>query len=371
MPAGPGRGGGGRWWWLLAAAPISLLGLIVLVVLLAAGGAQQQCGASAQVPGDFTGPGSLGHVAGTGLTAGQVQAVRDGSPYAGTRITPGRYLSTAYGPPWGGIQGAGRATSGGLVIGGGAPRWYVVAVDPLQVAHGTLVYLWPNPFGWPGPFLAADTGGAIRARRIDFYDWRGRAAQYRWGHRQTQVSAIPIVAGGPPAADQLAADSTVACSTRTDAAALALPGWRGRVTAAALANAPGQPVRPQLIAFLGSVAGIAGRELILTTGTRHTLRTVSGHISDHILGLAGDFGSAANHFPNGAGFGTTLAASALRAAGVSAPQALALAAAGGGHNVCHHGWRVQVIWRTGGHYDHVHIGLRHGCTFPGVQTFQL
>ena len=76
---------------------------------------------------------------------------------------------------------------------------------------------------------------------------------------------------------------------------------------------------------------------ILTTGTNHSELTVSGNVSDHIVGLAGDFGSVANHFPIGGGFGTTLAAAALRAAGVPEPEALTLAAAGGGHDVCHHG----------------------------------
>ena len=40
-----------------------------------------------------------------------------------------------------------------------SPRWYMIAVDPRLIGHGTLVYLWPNPFAWKGPFLAADTGG--------------------------------------------------------------------------------------------------------------------------------------------------------------------------------------------------------------------
>ena len=57
----------------------------------------------------------------------------------------------------------------------------MVAVDPALIGHGQLVYLWPNPFGWRGPFLAADTGGAIQGRRIDFYDWRGRAHPARLG----------------------------------------------------------------------------------------------------------------------------------------------------------------------------------------------
>src|SRR5918911_534599 len=78
-----------------------------------------------------------------------------GAP-AALRATEGEYVSTSYGPPWGGIQGPGVKTSGGLRIDGGAPRWYMIAVDPGLVGHGTLVYLWPNPFAWRGPFLAAD-----------------------------------------------------------------------------------------------------------------------------------------------------------------------------------------------------------------------
>ena len=120
-----------------------------------------------------------------------------GSPYRGPQLAEGRYRTTAYGPPWGGIQGAGQATSGGLAIGGGAPRWYLIAVDPLLIGHGQLVYAWPNPFGWRGPFLAADTGAAILGHRIDFYDWRGRLTQRRWGTRTARISASPIVRGGP------------------------------------------------------------------------------------------------------------------------------------------------------------------------------
>jgi 3D (Asp-Asp-Asp) domain-containing protein len=367
------------WAWVVISPALVLFALALLILLLLVGAAQQQrqdCGIGGPVPGDFTGPGSLGGVAGTGLTPAQVRAVQTASPFAGSRLTPGAYDSTAYGPPWGGIQGAGLSTSGGLAIGGAAPRWYVIAVDPAEIAHGQLVYLWPNPFAWTGPFLAADTGGAIRQRRIDFYDWRGRASQYRWGARQTRASARPIIPGGPTTDTVVDASADQAACTTIDpdgsgTGTLALPGAHGRVSVAPLANAPGKPLRPELLDFLRMVAGVAGRELVLTTGTNHSELTVSGQVSDHVLGLAGDFGSVANHFPIGGGFGTTLAAAALRAAGLPEAQALALAAAGGGHNVCHDGWRVQVIWRTGGHYDHVHIGLRHGCTFTGVQSFQL
>jgi 3D (Asp-Asp-Asp) domain-containing protein len=344
-------------------APAIALFAVVALLLLLSGATQQRCGDDGALAGDFSGPGTLGGVAGTGLTPAQVSVVRDGSPYAGTRVTPGTYLTTAYGPPWGGIQGVGISTSGGLLIGGGAPRWYVIAVDPRLIAHGTLVQVWPNPFAWHGAFLAADTGGAIQGRRIDFYDWRGRVTQYRWGSRQAEAERAE--------AESAADDESACADDGAPSDALPLPGARGRVVVGPLANAVGQPLRPELIAFLETVAGIAGRDLVVTTGTNHSERTVSGNVSDHVLGLAGDLGSVANGFPIGGGFGTTLAAAALRAAGLPEHVALRLAAAGGGHNVCHHGWRVQVIWRTGGHFDHVHIGLRRGCGFAGVQTFEL
>jgi 3D (Asp-Asp-Asp) domain-containing protein len=288
---------------LLAAPAASLLAIAALLLLLS-GAAQQRCGDDGALAGDFSGPGALGGVAGTGLTAAQVRAVRTGSPYAGTQVTAGEYLTTAYGPPWGGIQGAGITTSGGLAIGGGAPRWYVIAVDPQLISHGTLVQVWPNPFGWHGAFLAADTGGAIQGRRIDFYDWRGRLAQYRWGHRQADAER---------ASPRLPVDDASGCEgDGPSPGSLPLPGARGRVVVGPLANAIGRPLRPELIAFVETVAGIAGRDLVLTTGTNHSERTVSGNISDHVLGLAGDFGSVANGFPIGGGFGTNLAAAALR-----------------------------------------------------------
>jgi 3D (Asp-Asp-Asp) domain-containing protein len=180
------------------AIPAALLALVLGLVLLLAGIVDQQrrC-APAGLPGAFDGPGTLGGIAGTGLTPAQIRTVRTGSPYRGSRITPGRYLSTAYGPPWGGIQGAGAFTSGGIALAGGAPRLYMIAVDPLLISHGTLVYAWPNPFHWPGPFLAADTGTAIKGRHIDFYDWRGRRTQLRWHQPNTTISGQPIKPGGP------------------------------------------------------------------------------------------------------------------------------------------------------------------------------
>jgi hypothetical protein len=103
----------------------------------------------------------------------------------------------------------------------------MVAVDPALIGHGRLIYLWPNPFAWAGPFLAADTGGAIQQRRIDFYDWRGRRTQRAWGRRATTLTLSPHDAADPPG-NPAAAIATVDCSdTDADTNSAARPGaWR-------------------------------------------------------------------------------------------------------------------------------------------------
>jgi 3D (Asp-Asp-Asp) domain-containing protein len=381
-----GDGGGPGWGTglvlLLVLVPTGLVvGLVVLSTLL--GGAQQQACSpgGGPLPGDFSGPGSLGGVGGTGIGGPLVEQVRSGSPYAGSRITPATYGTTAYGPPWGGIQGAGISTSGGLPIRGGAPRWYMIAVSPSLISHGTFVYIWPNPFGWKGPFFAADTGGAIVGNRIDFYDWRGRATQLRWGLRDAQVSARPIAASGGGAPDQTATQPVAAGPGSLECAgpgggSLSLPGAKGKVTVAPGGDRPGMPTKRPVLDFLASVAGIAGRPIVVTTGSNHSQYTSSGYVSDHWIGMAADLGSYANGFPIASpgsppSRGDRIAAASLRAAGVPEREAWRLAQAGGGYDVCYRGWRIQTIWRTGDHWDHNHIGLRRGCSFEGVQTFQI
>lgn len=232
---------------------------------------------------------------------------------------PGRYTSTAYGPPWGGIQGAGISTSGGLPIAGGAPRWYMIAVSPRLIGHGTFVYVWPNPFGWKGPFFAADTGAAIVGNRIDFYDWRGRASQYRWGLRSVELSESPLAASGGGAPSPSAPGPVERGPGSADCQAggsLALPGAKGRVVLAPGADRPGIPSKKVLLNFLARVAGVAGRRLIVSTGSNHSQYSSSGNVSDHWVGMAADLGSAANDFPINGRDGTRIAAAAVRAARV-------------------------------------------------------
>ena len=180
---------------MLAVVVGAVLALAVVVAIFAPG-ASPSC-ESMDASGEPVGPsvGSLGGVAGSGVTRAELETVRS-SPLAGSRLTTGAFRSTAYGPPWGGLQGLGAATAGGLLIAGGAPKRYMIATDPRVIALGQWVYVSPNPFGWDGPFLAADTGGRIKGRIIDFYDWRGRAYQNRW-NQQTEVSDGPVAGGAP------------------------------------------------------------------------------------------------------------------------------------------------------------------------------
>jgi 3D (Asp-Asp-Asp) domain-containing protein len=378
---GGGRGGGSGPGWgalaLLVLVPFGAVLTLILVVGTIAGVRQLACApGGGPLPTDFSEPGSLGGVGGTGISRGLVERVRSTSPYASTTIVEGRYSATAYGPPWGGIQGPGVATSGGLPIAGGAPRWYMIAVDPRLVGHGSFVYIWPNPFGWNGPFLAADTGGAIVGNRIDFYDWRGRRSQLRWARRDVTLARQPLAATGGRPPGPAAAESfdtgpgSIACDPAAGGS-LELPGRKGKVTLAPGADRPGVPTQEPVLDFLARVAGVAARPLVITTGSNHSRSTSSGHVSDHWVGMAADLGSIANSFEINGVAGTRIAAAGLHAAGVSEAEAWRLANAGGGHDVCYRGWRVQVIWRTGDHYDHVHIGLRPGCSFSGVRSFEI
>lgn len=99
----------------------------------------------------------------------------------------GEWLATAYGPPWGGIQGEG-VTATGINL-RPAKHAYIVAVDPSVIPLGSYVHVVPNPFGNDRiAFLAGDTGGAIIGKHVDIYDWMGRAAQDAWGARKVTVT---------------------------------------------------------------------------------------------------------------------------------------------------------------------------------------
>lgn len=107
------------------------------------------------------------------------------------------FESTAYGPPWGGIQGEGTTATGINLH--NSPHKYIIAVDPSVIPLHSQMSIWPNPFGYQGTFAAEDTGGAIQGNRIDFYDWKGRGHQDAWG-RRTVKALRGAVSGGSTAA---------------------------------------------------------------------------------------------------------------------------------------------------------------------------
>ncbi|CAB4896514.1 unannotated protein [freshwater metagenome] len=113
----------------------------------------------------------------------QVPHFREGGKVQ--RFARGGFVSTAYGPPWNTMNGTG-VTRTGINL-KNAPQKYIVAVDPTVIPLKTKTGIWPNPFGYRGKFSAEDTGGAIKGKRIDFYDWRGRDKQYAWGRKKVSV----------------------------------------------------------------------------------------------------------------------------------------------------------------------------------------
>ena len=152
-------------------------------------------------------------------------------------------MATAYGPPWGGIEGNG-ITATGLDLTAG-PVMYEVAVDPAVIPLGSWVYVQPNPFGTSRAFYAGDTGGAINGRHIDIYDWQGRASQNAWGTRPVTVTPAPNPGAGDPSgapANGVASEDSASAGCGTPETLGLAAGETGRVlpngTAAAPAEAP-------------------------------------------------------------------------------------------------------------------------------------
>jgi len=143
-------------------------------------------------------------------------------------------------------------------------------------------------------------------------------------------------------------------------------GPTGQVTITPGANLPGQPITPETMSFLQTVAGIYGRPLIVTTGTNHSYLTVDGLVSDHASGHAADIGMNANGGSDDSPVGDAIATACLMAAGDPPAQAVQEAQSGGlytrdGVTGVYGRLRVQCIWKTdqgGNHHNHVHIGAR-------------
>jgi hypothetical protein len=199
--------------WLIAAVLALVVVLPALIVAVLIGGAQHaDCAPAGDLPaGSWTGPGSLGGVAGTGVTQAELHAARRIPRLGGTRVTAGTYSPTAYLPsPHAPKTNCGltcTVTASGIRVDNARRRAYLIASNPALNQYGALAYVWPNPYAWPGPFVVADSGSAFQGPgRLDFYvfinvgeTWREALARaYQWGPAtKVTLSATPITAGGP------------------------------------------------------------------------------------------------------------------------------------------------------------------------------
>lgn len=105
--------------------------------------------------------------------AGSMRAVT-ASPDAGDKLT---VIATAYAP---GVGGVGTRTAVG-----GRARYGVVAVDPRVIPLGTRLYIPGYGYG-----VAADTGGAIKGKKIDVCFDTGAEA-IAWGRRTVTITILP------------------------------------------------------------------------------------------------------------------------------------------------------------------------------------
>jgi 3D (Asp-Asp-Asp) domain-containing protein len=204
---------------ILIAIAVAVVLVPALIVVVLFGGAQQNadCAPAGALPGAWTGPGSLGGVAGTGVTRSELAAARVVRGSGGTRIAPGTYSPTAYFPnphaPPTNCASTCLQTASGIRVNNATRRAYLIASNPRLNQYGALAYIWPNPYGWSGPFVVADTGSDFHGvGRLDFYifigageSWQQALARaYQWGPaNQVKLSAAPIRPGGPSIAGAL------------------------------------------------------------------------------------------------------------------------------------------------------------------------
>ena len=381
QPPPPPKDGRGTLKALIAIAVIVVL-LPALIVAVLLGGAQQNadCAPAGALPGTWTGPGSLGGVAGTGVTPAELAAARAIPGVGGTRLTAGTYSPTAYFPnphaPPTNCSSTCLSTASGIRVDNATRRAYLIASNPQLNQYGALAYIWPNPYGWTGPFVVADTGSAFhRAGRLDFYvfidtgqTWQQALAKaYQWGPaNQVQLSAAPIRPGGPTIATSPLGIGPADLGSGGTPPPLAAPAVSSSAPAV---SACGSPVAPGSLGELtGTPEQIVNRVVLYAhdhgfpsitpasvraANDAHSILTTSGNQSDHKgppdVAWAADISN-----------GTTTPQEDELARTLAAAFRLTWPGAGlvtGGTSE----YRIQLIYRTcggGDHFTHVHIGIK-------------
>ncbi|WP_405390507.1 NlpC/P60 family protein [Peribacillus simplex] len=109
----------------------------------------------------------------------------EGKKIVGIAYTGG-YVATAYAPSLGGINssGTGLTASGTKVVEG-----RTIAVDPNVIPYGSIVAIYvPSANEYSGLYLAEDTGGAIKNKRIDIAVKASKAMAF--GVRNVQIKVL-------------------------------------------------------------------------------------------------------------------------------------------------------------------------------------
>jgi hypothetical protein len=397
---------------VLTAITVTIVLAPALIVAVLMGGAQQNAGcATAVLPGGWTGPGSLGGVAGTGVTQAELAAARRIPGLGGMRLTAGVYSPTAYFPsphaPATNCAATCVSTASGIRVNNATRRAYLIASNPQLNQYGALAYIWPNPYGWTGPFVIADTGSAFRASgRLDFYiflgvgeSWQQALARaYQWGPaNHVHLSATPIRPGRPtpttsppraakaprrqylqlvdwhpagaahrvPLTDGVRATPTgygvgvqpIAAAVSTPAAAAAAVGGCGApVAAGSLGKLRGTP--EQIVNRVVLYAHDHGFPSVTPASVRaandaHSILTTTNTISDHKgppdVAWAADISNGTTTREE-----DTLARTLATAFHLTWPGAGLVT---GGTSQ----YRIQLIYRTcggGDHFTHVHFGIK-------------
>lgn len=205
-----------------------------------------------------------------------------------------------------------------------------------------------------GSSLSSDGGSGGRAPQV---------AQYKVvkGREKTDVDAALIDAllsgrKNPVTTALAAVDAGLYTSQTEDRLVrrkqaqveVGLPGAEGGAKLAPGADRKGQKTNPNVLRFVGQIAGIFGSDLTITTGTNHRRMTVNGKVSDHWDGNAADIPATGRRL-------IRLGQAALIAAGMD--PARARKQKGGLYNVGGH----QIIFNThigGNHTNHLHVSAR-------------
>ena len=348
---------------------VMLLPALLVAVLFGAAQPAAGCAPAPGLPGTWTGPGSLGGVAGTGVSRAELAAARRIPAVGGTRLTPGVYSPTAYFPhpdaPSTNCAATCISTASGIRVDNATRRAYLIASNPRLNQYGALAYIWPNPYGWTGPFVVADTGSAFNgAGRLDFYIFlqAGESPQqalgraYQWGPaNQVRLSAAPIRAGGPaistsplgPAPADFAPSATPApVSSPVGCGSPVAPGALGE-----LSGTPEQIVNRVVLYANAHGFPAVTVDSVRAANIRHSALTSSGNPSDHKgppdLAWAADISNGSSPTPE---------MDALAAAIASAFDIPWTGAGLVNHTA--DGYRLQLIYRAAEHYDHIHLGVK-------------